>query len=205
MKIAVISGYPLVIRGLISIFSGQENFQLCKEATTMAEALIILEKERPDIAIVEAKLGSRSGLDLILEARQQGIETKFILLGLYENKEFLLKAIKVRVEGHILREAYPEEILYAVDQVSKGKKYYDSDLIEYLNRQEPEKQISGLTIREKQILGALGKGLSNREIAKELFVTEHTVKKHVSQILAKLKLHDRVQAAIFANSKDLIS
>lgn len=201
MKVVVVAAYPLVRQGLVSILTNQNDIQLSGEAATEEEALIVIDKIIPDIVIVDANLGCKSGLDLIIKARQQNLAFKFILLGIYENKRFIFDSIKVGVEGHILREAPSDEIIYAIHQVYKGKKYYDSDLFKYMSYHEREKEVPDITPREREILVALGKGLSNRQIAKDFCITENTVKKHIGNILSKLNLHDRVQAAIFVNNK----
>lgn len=204
MKVVIVAAYSLIRQGLFSILSNQVNIQLSGEASTVEEGIMVLDKNCPDIVLVDANLGSKSGLDLIVMARQQGITSKFILLGIYENKDFFLKSIHLGVEGHILREANTEEILYAINQVYKGKKYYDSELFQFMNYQEREKEVLELTPREREILIALGKGLSNYQIAKNYYITENTVKKHISKIFAKLNFKDRVQAAIFVNSRGLV-
>jgi len=98
-----------------------------------------------------------------------------------------------------LKEALPEELLYALRLVGRGRKYYDPVLLEYKLQEGND----NLTLREKEVLQKLGQGLNNQEIADELFISENTVKKHVSQILAKLNLHDRTQAALYANNMNI--
>jgi len=204
MKIVVIAGYPMVREGIISIISNQNDIEFSGEATTVREGLKLLEVTKPDIALVDANLGGKNGLEFIIAAKQRRLLSKFILMGFYRSKGFISKALEMEVEGYILREAHPEEILHSIRQVYRGKKYYDSDLLKYINLRNNE-DILGLTSREKEVLMAVSKGLSNKQIAKSLFITEHTVKKHVSQILSKLELSDRTQAAIFANSIGLSS
>lgn len=204
MKVVIVAAYSLIRRGLYSILSNQLNIQLTGEASTIEEGIMALLNTNPDIVLVDANLGSKSGLDLFEEARQQGIKTKFILLGIYQSKDFFLRSMNLGVEGHILREANAEEVLYAINQVYKGKKYYDSELFQYMHSHENENEIFELTPREREILIALGKGMSNYQIAHTYYITENTVKKHISKIFAKLHLHDRVQAAIFVNSKGIV-
>jgi two-component system nitrate/nitrite response regulator NarL len=117
--------------------------------------------------------------------------------------EDFLKAEEVGVDGYVLKEALPEELLYAIKIVSQGRKYYDPTLLELKMKETANDPINELTPREQDVLMALGEGLPNREIAKRLFITEYTVKKHVSQILSKLELADRTQAALFASSRGL--
>jgi two-component system nitrate/nitrite response regulator NarL len=100
-----------------------------------------------------------------------------------------------------LKEALPEEILYAIRIIGRGRKYYDPNVVRLMVEDNGGGFTEELTPREWDVLKALGRGLANRQIAKELYITEYTVKKHVSQILAKLGLKDRTQAALYANAR----
>jgi two-component system, NarL family, nitrate/nitrite response regulator NarL len=109
------------------------------------------------------------------------------------------------VEGVCLKEAMPEDLLYAVEVVARGRKFYDPVFMENLMAHSAEEiAFAELTPKELEVLIALGKGRPNKEIASDLFITEFTVKKHVSQILSKLNLSDRTQAALYALSKGLV-
>lgn len=113
----------------------------------------------------------------------------------------------MQIEGVCLKEAFPEDLLYGIEVVARGRKYYDPVLMGSImdHKSAREKQeLSELTPKELEVLMSLGKGRSNKEIANALYITEFTVKKHVSQVLAKLELADRTQAALYALSKGLV-
>ena len=99
----------------------------------------------------------------------------------------------------------PEEIVNALRLVSKGRKYYDPSMMEIMMKKEKLDHIEQLTSRELEVLAALGEGLKNKDIAKQLFITEYTVKKHVSQILGKLGLSCRTQAALYASTRGIVN
>lgn len=198
MKVVVIAQYPIERKGIISIISKQNNIQVSGEAATLTEGLNLLKDAKPDIAIVDTKLGDSTGLDLITMAKGKDISCKFILIGYIYEEDFISRALKSGVEGYLLRDAYPEDIIYAINQVIRGRQYFDAAILEYvLDARKPN--ISLLTPRETEILMELGKGLSNKQIGKIHYITEHTVKKHISRILRELELKDRTQAAIYAN------
>lgn len=112
--------------------------------------------------------------------------------------------MKIGIDGYILANIESEDIGYAVKQLSKDKKYYDAELIEsYISKDENE-CMGDLTKREREILICIAQGKSNIEISKELYITEHTVKKHTSNIFSKLNLKDRIQAALYAYNNGLI-
>lgn len=208
MKIVIIDDHPLVRKGLNSILSLDESMEILGEATKSSEALALLISKKPDLALVDLRLGNESGLDLITEAKRQGITCKFVILTSSADEKDFNHAKDIGVDGYILKEALPEELIQALQIIRKGRKYYDSGVYDFvMNSRKPlqeDGQIEQLTPKEKEVLLELGKGLSNKEIANSLYITEYTVKKHVSQVLAKLGLSDRTQAALYANVKGLV-
>jgi len=207
MRIVIVDDHPLVRQGISSILSLDEMLELAGQAGDREEALQLLNKEDPDLTLMDLKLADDNGLEIIKVARQEGCQSKFIILTSSVDKDDFRQAGEIGVDGYVLKEALPEEILSAIRIVGKGRKYYDPGLMELMladTKDDEDDELKELTPRELEVLKALGRGLSNKEIARELFITEYTVKKHVSQILDKLQLSDRTQAAIFANSKGLI-
>jgi DNA-binding NarL/FixJ family response regulator len=203
MKIVIVDDHPLVRRGLASVISMQPNVKFAGEATNGQEALLVIEETQPDLVLIDLKLADESGLDVIKTARARGIVSKFILLTSSASREDFLKAEEVLVDGYVLKEALPEELLFAIQLVHKGRKYYDPGLMEDKMRMSGNSPTDELTPKEKEVLIELGQGACNREIASRLFISEFTVKKHVSQILAKLHVADRTQAALYANAVGL--
>ncbi|KAA9004686.1 response regulator transcription factor [Paenibacillus spiritus] len=203
MKIVIVDDHPLVRRGLAAVISMQPHMQFAGEATNGEEALRVLEEIRPDLTLMDLKLADESGLDVVKAARARGIDSRFILLTSSASREDFLKAEEVMVDGYVLKEALPEELLFAIQLVHKGRKYYDPGLMEDKMRMSGSSPTDELTPKEKEVLIELGQGSSNREIASRLFISEFTVKKHVSQILAKLQVADRTQAALYANAVGL--
>lgn len=203
MKIVIVDDHPLVRRGLAAVISMQSNLQFAGEATNGQEALLVIEETQPDLVLIDLKLADESGLDIIKAARIRGITSKFILLTSSASREDFLKAEEVLVDGYVLKEALPEELLFAIQLVHKGRKYYDPGLMEDKMRMSGNSPTDELTPKEKEVLIELGQGACNREIASRLFISEFTVKKHVSQILAKLQVADRTQAALYANAVGL--
>ncbi|MDF2538654.1 MAG: response regulator transcription factor [Herbinix sp.] len=205
MKILIIDDHPLVRRGLSFVLSLEKDIEIVGEACNIKEALDILNRQNPDIALVDLKLGSEYGLDIIDKYKASKSECKFIVLTSSAQEGDLRRAEEAGAFGYVLKEALPEELLYAIRVVSKGRKYYDPGMMEEIMKiTSHEGIVEELTPREQEVLKALGQGLCNKEIAKKLYITEFTVKKHVSQILAKLDLTDRTQAALYAHSKGLI-
>ena len=207
MKVVLIDDHPLIRRGLKSLFELNGSFEVLGEATNSKEALEILGTVIPEIAIVDLRLGEESGIDLILEATRLGIKCKFVIFTSSTKEEDFKKAKEIGVSGFLLKEALPEELIHALQMIGKGRKYYDPAVLDLMTKvQTPfdDGHVDQLTPKEKEILIELGKGHSNKEISQSLYITEFTVKKHVSQVFAKLGLADRTQAALYANAKGLV-
>jgi len=207
MKIAIIDDHPLVRMGLFSVLSMQPDFECIGEAATLEEGIELLRDKQPDIALVDLRIGKKYGLDLVSDCKAQNFKGKFIIVTSSVEQQDFQRAKDLGVEGYVLKEAFPEEMLHAISIVARGRKYYDPGILELIStaKDQEDELVEKLTSREQEVLMALGKGLSNKEIAQRLYITEYTVKKHVSQILAKLNLADRTQAALYANSKGLAS
>jgi two-component system, NarL family, nitrate/nitrite response regulator NarL len=209
MKVVIVDDHPLVRKGLTSIFSLDETMEVLGEATNCREAIDLFNSAKPDLALVDLRLADESGLDLITEAIRQGITCKFVVLTSSTEEGDFKRAQETGVDGYVLKEAFPEELIHAMRIICKGRKYYDPGVLDLVMKQsEPhveDEQIDLLTPKEKEVLIELGKGHSNKQISQTLYISEFTVKKHVSQILAKLELADRTHAALYANVIGLVT
>lgn len=206
MKIVIIDDHPLVRQGITALFSLEKEMEVIGEAGTLREAVQLIIKQQPDVAIVDLRLGDSSegsGLDVINTCREQGCRCKFIILTSSVNTLDFQKACEADVEGYLLKEAFPEELLLAVKLVHGGRKYFDPGLMETVVCHK-DNRWENLTAKEHETLLLLAEGLNNREIAERLYISESTVKKHVSQILAKLGVADRTKAALYAYCQGLI-
>lgn len=208
MKIVLVDGQTLIRKGIISILSLQDTVEVAIEAKNKQEALHVIQREKPDLTIVNLDLGNECGLDLIEEARQLGCTCKFVILTYSKDITSFKRAKALMIDGYISVNAHPDELIYALQVIKKGRKFYDPDIIDLLLQSKRKPQMNSifvehLTSKEKEVLEELGMGKSNKQIAEVLYITENTVKKHVSQILSKLNLVDRTQAALYANEMGL--
>ncbi len=206
IKVIMVDDHPLVRKGIESATRLEEDLELQGCASNVDEALQLISQHQPDVALVDLRLQDEHGLQIVRKGRQLSPQTSFIILTSYATEEEIQGAIDEDVEGYVLKEALPEELIAAIKTVSQGRKYFDPAVVQYaMNKGRNHKKIdvNELTPRELEVLCSLGKGLNNRCIADELFISEHTVKKHVGAILEKLHFKDRTQAALFAVSKGL--
>lgn len=200
MRLVVIDDHPLVQQGVGAIIGTQEDMEVVGMAGSGTEGIELLASLQPDVALVDLRLPGEYGLDIVKRGREVAPRCRFIILTSYSEEGDVRRAMAEKVEGYILKEALPEELIAAIRLVGRGRTYIDPTIVQALMNQGENDPLSQLTPREKEVLAALAQGLSNRDIAAALYVTEYTVKKHVSQILEKLELTDRTQAALYALS-----
>lgn len=209
MKVVLVGDQTLIRKGLISMLSKQDTIEIAGEAENKRRALSLIQEEEPDLVIVDFHSEKESVLDMITEARQLGCICKFAVLIYSKDPMSFEQAKSLNAEGYISLEAHPEELIYALHVIQRGRKYYDPDIIDLMMQTQSKPSIDNsllqlLTSKEREILQKLGIGFSNKQIAQTLYITENTVKKHVSQVLSKLDLCDRTQAALYANETGLV-
>ncbi|MGI1659188.1 MAG: response regulator [Desulfitobacterium sp.] len=204
MNIVIVDDHPLVRQGLTAVITVEGDMNLVGEASTGDEAVRLVAKVNPDVALIDLRLSEISGLEIIEKCKEKAPVCKYIILTSSVDREDFQRARELGVDGYVLKEAFPEEVVTAIRLVYRGRKYYDPAMIDcMMSKDESEGHVEQLTPREMEVLVALGEGLCNKDIGKKLFITEYTVKKHVSQVLAKLELADRTQAALYAREKKI--
>lgn len=208
MKVAIVIDHPLMSRGMVAVLRQQDNIQVVGEAEHREEALSLLTDKKPDVVIIDSQFGMKSCFDIIEEARFQALNCKFVILSSTNVITDFERAKGLGVAGYMSKLVLPEEILHALAMIQRGRTYYDPVLLEEMMAPKIHFNMSNmtetLTPKEMEVLMELGKGHSNRQIANALYITEYTVKKHVSQVLGKLNLTDRTQAALYANAAGLV-
>ncbi|WP_308638117.1 response regulator transcription factor [Paenibacillus silvisoli] len=199
MKIVIVDDHTWVRKGLIAVLEQEEGIEVIGEAETVDEAVQLIEQTKPDLAIVDIRLGDQSGFDLIERLRHRSC--RFMMLTSSAAEADIRKAEENGVDGYVLKDSMPEELLLAIKMMDRGRKYFDQGLLDLFIRKEADDPMEKLTPKEKMVLATLGEGLSNGALAKKLMISESTVKKHVSSIFQKLNLNDRTQAALYAQSR----
>lgn len=207
MKIIVISNYDVIREGIVSIIAKHDNISIQFIGETIKESMLMIRREMADVVMLDTNNDSEAELNLLDEIRALGINTKFIILDFCGNNKLFVKALKCGVQGYISGRSSEEEIIYAIDQVSRGKKYFDSCFVDYMVNENSyiPNRLELLTSREREILSQIAKGLSNRKISEEFSITEHTVKKHINHIFDKLDIRDRTEAALYANKYGMVN
>lgn len=196
----IIISESLVIRkGVSQILRDEEVIESLNEGYMCRD----IKKGKYDLIIFDLNKNTTEYLNCAKEVKLN-TDAKVMILDFYEDTRLFSKCMKIGVDSYILANIEGESIKYAVKLLSKGKKYFDSDLVENYMRKDNLNEIKELTKREKEILLYISKGKSNHEIATDLCITEHTVKKHISNIFEKLNLRDRTHAALYVHEIGIV-
>ncbi len=203
MRIVIVDDHPIVLHGVVEAMSMEEDIEVVGTASSTDEGLELLLTAVPDVALVDLKMPGGGGLELIRRAREKNISCRFVILTSYASHREVTQAVSANVDGYMLKEALPEELVSAVRLVARGRRYYDPEIVNSIMDGGSKDPFKELTLREREILEALAEGLNNRSISSKLYISENTVKKHICNLLEKLEMEDRTQAALFAFSHGL--
>ena len=198
--ILVLDDHPLSRQGLESVIRMYRPEEQVLQAGNVKEAVACMEKSRVDMAFVDLNLKRESGFSFVRWLREQGKPVKVMLIASALKNHDFEQARELGIEGCVQKDAFLDEILYGLKVVERGGRFYSSGLIESMEKEEQEKKkLGGLTGRELEVLKLLSHGYSNAKIGQKLFISEGTVKKHITSILGKLCLENRVEAVLFAS------
>ena len=201
IRILVIDDHPVVRDGLVAILSTQPDFEIIGEAGSGQEAIDKAAALQPDILLLDLQLPDLDGVQVLQNLRQRYPQIQAIVFTAFDTDERILGALQAGAQGYLLKGAPREELFQAVRVVSQGGSLLQpvvaSRLLRHV-RQESAPPPSSLTGREQEVLAQLALGRSNKEIAAALYITERTVKFHVSSILKKLDASNRTEAVTLA-------
>lgn len=204
--ILILDDHPVARQGLCAIIEMNKPEEKIFQAGTVREAVRIAEKTEVDMAFIDINLGKENGFDFLtwLKSNQEEVKTFFITSSSREGDFILAK--KMGVDAYLLKDAFIDEIVCGLKVVERGGKFYSSALIDQMNYEtDAGKQLKELTEREIDVLVLMSQGYSNAKISQKLFISAGTTKKHVSNILGKLGLENRMQAMLFANKNAIIA
>ena len=203
VRVFLLDDHEVVRAGLRSLLEGEEDFEVAGEAGTAAEALARIPAVRPDVAILDVRLPDGSGVEVCREIRSLLPETACLMLTSYADDEALFAAIMAGACGYVLKQIGSSDLVTNIRKVSAGGSLLDPALTEkVLTRlrrgSEEDSLLAGLTPQERRILDLIAEGRTNRQIAEELYLAEKTVKNYVSNLLSKLGMERRTEAAVYA-------
>ncbi|MED1115365.1 response regulator transcription factor [Bacillus paramycoides] len=203
IKLLLVEDHHIVRRGLVFFLKSREEFEIIGEAENGEEALTFVQKEKPDLVLMDLSMPKMDGIEATKLIKQYDKTIKILMLSSFSEQDYVLPALEAGADGYQLKEVQPEQLVASIIAVYQGNTNFHPKVTPALLgrpavKKEKENPFSMLTKREQEVLREIAKGRSNKEIAAELHITEQTVKTHVSNVLAKLEVDDRTQAALYA-------
>ncbi|MBA2176376.1 response regulator transcription factor [Halobacillus locisalis] len=204
MKVLLVDDHLVVLRGLRFFLSTQEDIEIIGEVENGEAAMKAVEEQKPDIVLMDLMMPVMDGVEATKRLKESHPEVKVVILSSFSDQDHVIPALQAGATGYQLKDVEPDVLVETIRKAAKGEKYLHpkaTDLLMSEMTSDVSKEtalIHDLTKREKEVLEQITLGKSNKEISNDLYITEKTVKTHVSHILSKLEVHDRTQAAIYA-------
>jgi two-component system, NarL family, response regulator DevR len=207
IRVFLVDDHEVVRRGLIDLLSSDPDLEVVGEAGSVGEALVKIPAAHPDVAVLDVGLPDGNGIELCRDLLSEHADLRCLVLTSYTSDEAMLDAIMAGASGYVVKDIKGMQLAQAIKDVGAGKSLLDNRAAAALMaklRGAPEREnpLSGLTDQEQILLGLLGEGLTNKQIAARMFLAEKTVKNYVSRLLGKLGMERRTQAAVFASKLD---
>jgi DNA-binding NarL/FixJ family response regulator len=203
IKVLIADDHPVVRQGLRTFLGIQDDIEVVGEAEDGASAVTLAESLDPDIVLMDLKMPGADGLAALTELRARGVKARVLVLTSVTERGHVLPAVQAGAAGYLYKDVDPQALVQAIRAVNDGHVLFAPDAAEAMLRdgsaeRDDDRGLAALTEREREVLVHIARGRSNREIARALVVSEKTVKTHVSNLLMKLGVQDRTQAALYA-------
>ena len=216
IKVLIVDDHTLFRRGIASVLGMQNDLELVGEASDGFEAIEMVKQLSPEVVLMDLNMPRCSGLEAIQALQTEKPEVKVLVLTISEMEEDLFAAVKYGARGYLLKKSEPEELLHAITGIAQGGVIMSplmatklltefKDLSSGIEKKPQREEESELTPREDEVLQLVARGATNKEIADTLYISENTVKTHLQNIMEKLHLANRSQAAAYAIKKGLAS
>lgn len=205
IRIVIVDDHALVRMGLTTLICDRPDMQVVGEASNLSQALRVIEETQPQIVLMDIRMPGESGIEATRQIVQRFPQTRVIILTSYSNDELVMRAIHAGASGYVLKQADNDVLLDAIQTVARGESLLDPatttrllHFVREMERKAEQNAFRDLSERELSVLAELAKGKTNAEIGRTLHLSEKTVRNHVSVILEKLHLSNRVELATYA-------
>jgi NarL family two-component system response regulator LiaR len=210
IRVLIVDDHAMVRKGMIALMAAYDDIQVIGEAANGAKAVELADQLRPDVILMDLSMPIMDGIEAIKQIVSQHPEQRIIVLTSYTGDDKLFPAIKAGALGYLVKDAQPEELIESIHNVYAGEPSLDQAVVwrslRGMSDSEPTRRTSDdLSEREIEVLRLLSQGKTDQEIARELVLTDVTIRTHISRILSKLGLKNRVQAALYGIRTGLIS
>ncbi len=202
-RVMIVDDHEVVREGLRSLLRRREELAVVGEADSMASAIEEARKTKPDVVIMDVRLPDGSGVEACREIRAERPDTKVLMLTSYADEEAVFASIMAGAVGYLLKQTSTRTLIEAIERAMRGESLLDPAVTQRVlervrsGKQDEDEELALLSERERKILDLIAEGKTNKEIAKEIFLSDKTVKNYVSSILSKLNLRRRSEAAAF--------
>jgi two-component system NarL family response regulator len=212
IRVIIADDHALFRQAVGSVLNGEPDLDLVAEANDGEEAVRLAEELVPDVVLMDVRMPKLAGIEAARILKERLPSTKIVMLTVSDDEEDLFEAIKAGASGYLLKEINPDEVAKAIRQIQQGQSLLSPSMASKLltefatmtKRAEERPYHPKLTDREMQVLKLVAQGMTNREIGKELHISENTVKNHIRNILEKLHLNSRMEAVIYAVREKLL-
>lgn len=214
VRVLIADDHALFRRGLIMVLESEPDIEVVAEAQDGAEVIAKTEEFVPDVVLMDVRMPKLNGIEAARAIREMVPSVKIVMLTVSDEEDDLFDAIKAGANGYLLKEISIEEVADAIRSVTTGQSLLSpsmaSKLLNEFNAlakqadEKPRLAAPRLTTRELEVLKLVAQGMSNRDVAEQLFIAENTVKNHVRNILEKLQLHSRMEAVVYAVREKLL-
>ena len=201
IRVFSVDDHPLLREGIAALVNNQPDMVLVAEASNGAEAIQLFKQHLPDVTLMDLRLPDMSGIDIVIAIRSEFPEARIIMLTTFEGDVEIHRALQAGGRGYLLKNMPPSELLDVIRQVHAGKKRIPPEIASQLAEHMSDQN---LTEREVEVLRQVADGNRNRDIAKNLFISEETVKVHIKHIMEKLGAADRTQAVSIGIRRGII-
>ena len=212
-RVLVVDDQELFRRGLTMLLAAEDGIEVVGEAGDGIEGVALATRTAPDVVLLDVRMPKRSGIEACQEIKEAVPAAKIIMLTSSDEEADLYEAVKSGASGYLLKDSSIDEVAQAVRVVADGQSLISPSMAvklidEFKQMSRPEREhVPGglrLTERELEVLRLVAKGMNNREIARQLYISENTVKNHVRNLLEKLQLHSRMEAVMYAVREKLL-
>ena len=204
LRLLVVDDHEVVRQGLVSLLDRRTGFEVVAQAGSVAESIALAARHEPDLVIMDVRLPDGSGIEACREIRAARPETRVVMLTSYPDEEAVLSAIIAGASGYLLKQIRGRDLVSALESVGRGESLLDPAVTEKVLERvrriasgSATDELAELTAQERKILLLVAEGMTNKEIATDVFLSDKTVKNYVSSILSKLNLQRRTQAAAY--------
>jgi two-component system, NarL family, response regulator DevR len=205
-RVFLLDDHEIVRRGLRELLEQEDDVEVVGEAGTAEEALGRIPPTKPDVAVLDVRLPDGDGVEVCREIRSRHPEIHCLMLTSFADDEALFSAIMAGASGYLLKQVKGTDLIDAIRRVGRGESLLDpamtARVLDRLRAPTPPDELAGLTEQERRVLDLVAEGLTNRQIGERMFLAEKTVKNYVSNLLSKLGMSRRSEAAAFAARLD---